>query len=381
MKKILTQMIAILVATFWGFSVLAEQGSDLAEELTLNCDAGFRQFTTVFPYSDFNGIVYGVSFGAEVTCLYSIDSYCIVDGQWNIVSRVKIDHPHIKDEAAYINKVVYDKNEGVFHLLVFDHLTCQSYVVLQAGTDKPQYGSVINKEIHSFDIINNDYIFAGLDETLHPWIGRFTKTGDTIWEQQQSTDFFYHYCAFYDEELYFVSSCVSKAIVRLEKLSADGEKMICNEYSLSNLPLSSNSSTFDISQVDISKHGITIFGQIIDGSGSRGSIVKIDENYDLIELQTLDNYRSIQGVARIGNSYLMLVIAAEDSNMLNRRYVISDDLSSVVPLESQDSQIDSLGLSTDFEGHLYLFGAVYPSDMPTEPSTFISEITPSEWKF
>ena len=157
--------------------------------------------------------------------------------------------------------------------------------------------------------------------------------------------------------------------------------MICNEYSLSNLPLSSNSSTFDISQVDISKHGITIFGQIIDGSGSRGSIVKIDENYDLIELQTLDNYRSIQGVARIGNSYLMLVIAAKDSNMLNRRYVISDDLSSVVPLESQDSQIDSLGLSTDFEGHLYLFGAVYPSDMPTEPSTFISEITPSEWKF
>ena len=77
----------------------------------------------------------------------------------------------------------------------------------------------------------------------------------------------------------------------------------------------------------------------------------------------------------------MLVIAAEDSNMLNRRYVISDDLSSVVPLESQDSQIDSLGLSTDFEGHLYLFGAVYPSDMPTEPLTFISEITPSEWKF
>ncbi len=78
MKKALAQMILmILVAVLLEFPVLAEQSSDLCNELTLNFDAEFRPFTAVFPYSDLNGIVSGISFGAEVACLYSIDSYCI----------------------------------------------------------------------------------------------------------------------------------------------------------------------------------------------------------------------------------------------------------------------------------------------------------------
>ncbi|MDO5650415.1 MAG: hypothetical protein Q4G11_07400, partial [Gallicola sp.] len=328
----------------------------------------------IFTFDELGGSVSGMSFGDNAICIYSRESYLIVDFEWNIIFRHLIDNPDIKDDSSFINQTIY--RNGVFYLLIFDHSIRKSYIIAQPEADQPQYGELICKEIRSFDVIEKDFLLAGLDERLLPWIARTTSCGKVVWENRQGIkNFIPSYCTFYDEKVYTISSNPYETAFCITMLKPTGQELAKKEFKLSDSPLRTNSSRFDVFCVNTSLQGIALFGQQMSNDNCLGVFVLLDNELHVIANKVYENYSRIQSAVRNNNQYRLLALPNTRLGLDKRKYIIDESGVALLALESQDSSINSIGLVSDMVANHYLFGLLYSADRPTSPSVFISRIT------
>jgi hypothetical protein len=335
----------------------------------------YPEFLAVFKHSDLPGGVMGMTAGQNAMCIYSDDSYLIVDGQWNVISQHSIDHPNIKKDAAFVNHVLY--KEGAFYLLVFDHSIEQSYIIVQPIARQPQYSNIINRQIHYFDIVDGDYLLMGLDERLLPWIGRIAQNGKKVWEERLSPQgYIPQGCFLYDGKVYLVSNNPYKLKFLVTVYSTEGKMLKEKQFLLSDTAQSIENMRLDIFAIDTTSHAIALFGQQLSNSGmSQGVFIQIDKNLNLIKYQVYDDYVRIQSAVEKDNHYYMLANTSGESKIASSKYIIREDGAISIPLESKTSMMNSIGIFSGDDSNLYVFGLLYQTDRLDEPSTFISEIT------
>ena len=355
------------------FASLAEKATQHDMSL-MTCDELKQpRLTAIFKPFELLGGIAGIVTGNRSACVYSDTAYLIVDEQWNIIFRHSINHPDIQCDIPFINHVLY-KND-VYYLLVFDHSTHQSYIIAHPTTNEPQYGKTIYKEIFYFDTEEDIYLMTGLDEKLSPWTGGITSKGETLWEiQSVSNEFIPKYGFIYDGKFYLINNSPCQAAFLVTIVNRDGQIMTSKEFQFPTSSLQVNTTHFDFFHMDVSSKGIALFGQQLSYNDCFGLYIYIDAELNLIQFQLYNQYRRIQSAVPTEKGYLMLALSHNELGFQNSKHIINEDAVVLYPLERQPNKYIPVGIVSDSDNHLYIFGLLFEADYLPEPSAFISKM-------
>ena len=342
-------------------------------EINFEPDSNYPTFARTFTNSELGGTVSGVCFGRNYACVYSNESYLLMNGTGDILYQHTIDHPNIKKDAAYINDAMYC--DDTLWLLVFDHSVEQSYVIQQTEMEPPQYGRMISKQLRSFSVVKNNIFLIGADESLMPWCGRMTPDGKVLWEDQQETsEYVYQRCAVFDEKMYIVGSSQDTAELCVMVRDTEGALLASRKIQLTGSPQPNEGARLNVVDIDVFSKGIIFFGQQLSNSDEYGFYVVVDGALEPIRSKVYEDYQVILSGSSVEDCYMMLVVTKEEADLPNARNIISEDGFHVIPLEEFDSMYLSLGLASGFDNGLYVFGSIFHPDNPPAPSAFLSEI-------
>lgn len=342
-------------------------------EMNFEPDSNYPTFARTFTNSELGGTVSGVCFGRNYACVYSNESYLLMNETGDILYQHTIDHPNIKKDAAYINDAMYC--DDTLWLLVFDHSIEQSYIIQQTEMAPPQYGRMISKQLRSFSVVKNNIFLIGAGENLMPWCGQMTPDGKVLWEDQQETsEYVYQRCAVFAEKMYIVGSSQNAAELCVMVRNTEGALLASRKIQLTDSPQPNEGARLNVFDIDAFSKGIIFFGQQLSNSDEYGFYVVVDEALEPIRSKVYEDYQVILSGSSVEDCYMMLVVTKEEADLPNARNIISEDGFHVIPLEEFDSVYLSLGLASGFDNGLYVFGSIFHSDNPPAPSAFLSEI-------
>ena len=342
-------------------------------EMDFEPDSNYPTFARVFTHSELGGTVSGVCFGRNYACVYSNESYLLMNETGDILYQHTIDHPNIKKDAAYINDAMYC--DDTLWLLVFDHSVEQSYIIQQTEMELPQYGRMMSKQLRSFSVVKNNLFLIGADENLMPWCGRMLPDGKILWEDQQETsEYVYQRCAVFAGKMYIVGSSKDAAELYVVVRDTEGTLLASRKIQLADSLQSNKGTRLNVFDVDVFSKGIIFSGQQLSNSDEHGFYVVVNEALEPICFKVYEDYRVILSGSSAKDCYMMLAVTKEETELPNARYIISEDGFHAIPLEGYDSVYLSLGLASGFDDSLYVFGSIFHPDNPPAPSAFLSEL-------
>ena len=323
---------------------------------------------TTFSFSEIGGTISGICQGDRTMCVYSNSSFIIVDieDQWSIVTKHKIDHPRMHEDAPSIEQVIY-KN-GSFFLLVFDHSNSKSYIISQYG-NKIEYGEAYTKEIRSFALTDDGYFLTGINEAQHPWNCQANADGNILWEACPEGDSFIPvYCINQEDNILIISQSSTEPSLSISILRSDGATLTNSVVYPS---AADTNSVYNIFQIDIFNDDIIMCGERISQSECKGFFLRVNCAGSIIAYREYDEFRRIQSLVNKSGQYIMLALTEMDSPSPYDHYIVSEASSSFYPLERKNSPFYSIGLITGVDNTFYIYGRLENSVI--EPDAFIAE--------